>query len=166
MLLTIVLPLVALGILATGLLSHTILRRLRRASRELWEREAQARHEAKHDALSGLPNRVHMVKESTVSCKVAPKRANEIVPSLRTSISIVSRTSTTRSAIKAGDELIKLVAQRLKDCLRSKDFLARFGGDEFVILCAPAGPRPDLRSRNAWLEPLRRRLPSMARIFE
>ena len=40
---------------------------------------------------------------------------------------------------QAGDQLIKLVAQRLKECLRSNDFLARFGGDEFVILCAPAG---------------------------
>ena len=40
-----------------------MLRRLRRTSEELAEREAQARHEAKHDALSGLPNRVHMVEK-------------------------------------------------------------------------------------------------------
>jgi diguanylate cyclase (GGDEF)-like protein len=40
---------------------------------------------------------------------------------------------------QAGDHLIKLVAERLRGCLRQNDFLARFGGDEFVILCAPAG---------------------------
>ena len=38
----------------------------------------------------------------------------------------------------AGDQLIKLVARRLKETLRTDDFLARFGGDEFVVLYAPA----------------------------
>ena len=40
-----------------------------------------------------------------------------------------------------GDQLIKLVSRRLTECLRPSDFLARFRGDEFVILCAPAGPK-------------------------
>ena len=40
---------------------------------------------------------------------------------------------------EAGDQLISAVAQRLVGRLRPQDFLSRFGGDEFAILCAPAG---------------------------
>jgi diguanylate cyclase (GGDEF)-like protein len=138
-LLTIVLPLVAFGVFATGLLSHTILRRLRRASRELWEREAQARHEAKHDALSGLPNRVHMVEkiDSFLQGRALATHDNRAVAAYLD----IDRFKDINDTLghQAGDELIKLVAGRLMDCLRPNDFLARFGGDEFVILCAPAG---------------------------
>ena len=65
---------------------------------------------------------------------------------------------------QAGDELIKLVARRLMDCLRSNDFLARFGGDEFVILCAPAGAEAGSALAERVAEPLRRRLRLVARI--
>ena len=138
-LLTIVLPLVAFGVLATGLLSNTILRRLRRASKELAEGEAQARHEAKHDALSGLPNRVHMAEkiDSFLNDRLSGIYDNRAVAAYLD----IDRFKDINDTLghQAGDQLIKLVAQRLKECLRPNDFLARFGGDEFVILCAPAG---------------------------
>jgi diguanylate cyclase (GGDEF)-like protein len=41
---------------------------------------------------------------------------------------------------EAGDHLIKLIAQRLNSRLRQQDFLSRFGGDEFAVLCVPGGP--------------------------
>lgn len=139
-LLTIILPLVAFGIFATAVLSYVMLRRLRLASEELAEREAQARHEAKHDALSGLPNRVHMVEkiDGFLQGRLRETHDNRAVAAYVD----IDRFKDINDTLghHAGDQLIKLVSQRLTECLRPNDFLARFGGDEFVILCAPAGP--------------------------
>jgi diguanylate cyclase (GGDEF)-like protein len=138
-LLTIILPLVAVGVLLTGLLSKTMFRRLKRASAALAQREFEARHEAKHDALSGLPNRVHMIEriEKFLNSYIARRNGQ---PALAAYVDI-DRFKDVNDTLghEAGDELIKLVAQRLSTRLRPNDFLARFGGDEFVVLCAPAG---------------------------
>jgi diguanylate cyclase (GGDEF)-like protein len=96
-------------------------------------------HEAKHDALSGLPNRVHMVEkiDGFLQNRLLETHDNRAVAAYLD----VDRFKDINDTLghHAGDQLIKLVAQRLMECLRPNDFLARFGGDEFVILCAPAG---------------------------
>ena len=103
------------------------------------EREAEAGHEAKHDALSGLPNRVHMVEriDGFLHGRLLATHDNRAVAAYID----IDRFKDINDTLghQAGDQLIKLVAQRLKGCLRPNDFLSRFGGDEFVILCAPAG---------------------------
>jgi diguanylate cyclase (GGDEF)-like protein len=138
-LLAVILPLVAFGVLATGVLASTMLRRLGRTSDDLADREAEARHEAKHDALSGLPNRVHMVEriDNFLHGRLLEAHDSRAVAAYID----IDRFKDINDTLghQAGDQLIKLVAERLKGCLRRNDFLARFGGDEFVILCAPAG---------------------------
>jgi len=138
-LLTIILPLVALGVILTWLLSKIMFGRLKRASAALAQREFEARHEAKHDALSGLPNRGHMVDkiEKFLNSYIA-RRNGQRALSAYIDIDRFKDVNNTLGH-EAGDELIKLVAHRLSTRLRPNDFLARFGGDEFVILCAPAG---------------------------
>jgi diguanylate cyclase (GGDEF)-like protein len=137
-LLTIILPLVAFSILATGFFSRTMLGRLRRTSEELARSEWQARHESKHDALSGLPNRVHMVQKiESFLHRHAREHGEQRAVAAYLDIDRFKDINDTLGH-DAGDQLIKLVALRLKDSLRTEDFLSRFGGDEFVVLCAPA----------------------------
>jgi diguanylate cyclase (GGDEF)-like protein len=134
--LIIILPLVALGILATGLLSRTMFRRLGRASDSL-------RYEAKHDALSGLPNRVEMVEkiESFLHCRRVERSKLRAVAAYID----IDRFKDINDTLghEAGDQLIKAVGERLKARLRAQDFLSRFGGDEFAILGMPVGSRGD-----------------------
>ena len=139
-LLTVILPLVAFGIFATAVLARAMFRRLRRTSNELAERESQARHEAKHDALSGLPNRAHMAEEIE---KFLLKR--NFGPSKHRAVAAyidIDRFKDINDTLghEAGDKLIKAVGERLSGELRPRDLIARFGGDEFVILWVPAEP--------------------------
>ena len=138
-LLTIILPLVAAGVIGVGFMSKTMLGRLTRTSAALSRSEAQARHEAKHDALSGLPNRVHMVEriEAFLHSPVA-KRTGQRAVAAYIDIDRFKDINDTLGH-EAGDQLISAVAQRLVGRLRPQDFLSRFGGDEFAILCAPGG---------------------------
>jgi diguanylate cyclase (GGDEF)-like protein len=57
---------------------------------------------------------------------------------------------------EAGDALLKLVAQRLRRCLRPEDSLARFGGDEFVVLIEDIeGPEVAVRVAERFTEELK-----------
>ncbi|HYD15531.1 MAG TPA: EAL domain-containing protein [Hyphomicrobium sp.] len=156
-LLTIILPLVACGVFATGVLSSHMFRRLRLASDELTQREARSRHASKHDALSGLPNRQHMVEE--VDAKLGyPGFGSNGERAIAAYIDI-DRFKDINDTLghETGDKLIKAVSERLSARLRSQDFLARFGGDEFAILCvsneSDAESRLAARIASAFVEP-------------
>ncbi|MBL8551270.1 MAG: EAL domain-containing protein [Hyphomonadaceae bacterium] len=133
-LLEFILPMAAIGVFLTGLFFHGMFRSLKKSSSELAEREAQARHEAKHDALSGLPNRVFFVErlQEFLTRSAGGGRSKAIAAYLD-----VDRFKDVNDTLghRAGDDLVRAIARRLKGRLRPEDFLARFGGDEFAILC-------------------------------
>jgi diguanylate cyclase (GGDEF)-like protein/PAS domain S-box-containing protein len=104
-------------------------------------RQAEARiaHMAHHDALTGLPNRVRFLE-----------RLDEILGGLQGSGAKAAVLYLDLDRFKfindslghpVGDQLLKVAAGRLRECLRPSDMVARLGGDEFaVVLTDVSGP--------------------------
>jgi diguanylate cyclase (GGDEF)-like protein len=104
----------------------------RRYNEMLEHANAQLRHAATHDALTGLPNRVLLADR--LSQAIARASRHDI----RFAVLVVDldRFKSINDSLGhiAGDELLQEVARRLSGLLRREDTLARLGGDEFVLL--------------------------------
>ena len=103
--------------------------------------EAKLEHQALHDPLTGLGNRILLqarLAEATASpCAAsAPKEMSVLLLDLD-GFKAVNDTY----GHAAGDEVLREVAQRLRSISRPGDTLARTGGDEFVLLCPDADER-------------------------
>ncbi len=96
------------------------------------ESELTLTHHATHDALTGLANRAALVER----LDVALERANQgggVPAILHLDLDDFKNFNDTLGD-QAGDNLLKQVAGRLTEALRPGDLLARFDGDEFVVL--------------------------------
>jgi diguanylate cyclase (GGDEF)-like protein/PAS domain S-box-containing protein len=96
--------------------------------------EDQLLHEAFHDALTGLPNRVLFVDRLGVLVDRARHGKN---PKHFAVLFVdVDRFKYVNDSLGhlAGDEFLIEVGRRLQSCVGEKDTLARYGGDEFTIL--------------------------------
>lgn len=118
-----------------------LLRRSRRTAHELEASEAQAQHNALHDAMSGLPNRQHYMQRlraELADCAAGHGPGDVFVAYLDIdSFKVVNDTL----GHHVGDELVRQVALRLRRALPPGDFISRFGGDEFVLLRRAEGGR-------------------------
>ena len=101
--------------------------------------EQQIAYMAHHDALTGLPNRVLLQEHMDAS--VAQLAAGHPFAVLCLDLDHFKEVNDTLGHA-AGDELLRLVAGRLRHCVRDHDVVARIGGDEFAIVLARSDGGP------------------------
>lgn len=92
----------------------------------------QLQHHALHDALTELPNRVLLV-DRIDQALTQSRRSGQGGVVLFVDLDGFKLVNDTHGH-EAGDDVLREVARRLRDCLRESDTLSRIGGDEFVLL--------------------------------
>lgn len=105
---------------------------LKAALEDADSKNKQLESQAKHDPLTGLANRAYF-QDMATRAFLRSKRRNLKVALLYLDLNEFKKINDTYGHM-AGDELLQEVSSRLKGVVRDSDFLARIGGDEFVII--------------------------------
>ncbi|KAK42471.1 hypothetical protein BG58_41665 [Caballeronia jiangsuensis] len=106
--------------------------RVQARTRELDDVNARLVYENSHDALTGLPNRSHLMQRLRCAWRDYQTRGEQ----LSVMFIDLDRFKVVNDSLghHFGDMLLVQAAARLRDCLRATDLLARLGGDEFAVL--------------------------------
>lgn len=94
--------------------------------------ETRLRYQALHDALTGLPNRTLFLDRLEMALRRA-RRDREEVGVLYLDVDDFKEVNDGYGH-DVGDELLRALAGRLRDCVRESDTVARMGGDEFTVV--------------------------------
>ncbi|MGV8943548.1 EAL domain-containing protein [Thermomonas sp.] len=92
----------------------------------------QLSHQAQHDALTGLPNRL-LFQDRLHQALALAERHHQQLAVLYMDLDRFKQVNDTMGH-SSGDALLCQAARRLEACIRKSDTLARLGGDEFVVL--------------------------------
>nr|WP_295827045.1 EAL domain-containing protein [uncultured Azospirillum sp.] len=139
----------------SGVLEHYVLTIADISQRK--SQEHQIRYQASFDRLTDLPNR-WLVCERLEEAIVRAQRGKSKVAVAFLDLNRFKQVNDTLGH-HAGDELLKLVARRLRNCTRMTDTVGRLGGDEFLIVA------PDAADRSAGARLVEKILYSMAEPF-
>ncbi|HEY8024647.1 MAG TPA: EAL domain-containing protein [Burkholderiaceae bacterium] len=104
----------------------------KRHERELWNM-------ANEDALTALPNRKWMAAHLPGALKRA-EDSGEMLALLFIDLDDFKDVNDTQGH-SAGDELLRLAAERIKAVLRPSDYVVRLGGDEFIVILNPVADK-------------------------
>jgi diguanylate cyclase (GGDEF)-like protein len=95
--------------------------------------QSRLRHEATHDALTGLANRAYFAECLALAlerARTTPDRASAVLFFDLDDFKEINDSF----GHAAGDEMLNVVAERLRRAVRSSDVVGRIGGDEFSVL--------------------------------
>ncbi len=105
------------------------------------ENTSRMAHLARHDALTGLPNRVAFAEHFEQAIKLAQRHQKQ-VGLLFIDLDNFKQINDNLGH-KAGDRLLRDLSRKLTACVRSTDLVCRHGGDEFVVLLSEINDSED-----------------------
>ncbi|MGE0877132.1 MAG: EAL domain-containing protein [Acidimicrobiia bacterium] len=113
-------------------------------NRDITERktfEQRLEHQATHDPLTGLPNRTLLLDRLGIALARSRRNGNRVAVLFcdLDNFKVVNDSL----GHDVGDRLLVTMAERLIALMRPSDTVARFGGDEFVVLCDDLGKDDD-----------------------
>ena len=123
-------PVIALAAVVLCLVFLALMIRARRTAADLAVSEARARELAQRDGLTGLANRGHFITE--LEAALARREAESLIALLFIDLDGFKEINDSMGHA-GGDELLAVVARRLRGCVGERGLAARFGGDEFVL---------------------------------
>ena len=119
--------------------------------RDLRDREearARIQYQAHHDALTGLPNRTAFMErlDNLIAASRANTQQGQVVEGMALLFIDLDHFKRVNDSLGhlAGDTLLRTVAERITSCLRQTDLVARFGGDEFMVLLQHGGSKAEV----------------------
>ncbi|MEZ0341234.1 diguanylate cyclase [Mycobacterium sp. pV006] len=98
---------------------------------EHYDARERLRHEANHDWLTGLPNRVHALDQAAAA--LVATGADRLAAVLFLDLNGMKAVNDSYGH-PVGDDVLRIAAQRMRATLRTQDLVARIGGDEFLVL--------------------------------
>ncbi len=139
----IVTGMVLLGSTVLNMRAHAARETLQRQKRQLALAVEQVRELATRDELTGLPNRRFMMEMLRLELEHARRSGRHLLVALLDLDHFKDVNDTHGHAV--GDVVLRAFAQRVTGCVRASDVLARWGGEEFVLLMAHTTPAEGAR---------------------
>ncbi|MGE2834897.1 diguanylate cyclase domain-containing protein [Mycobacterium sp. SMC-4] len=98
---------------------------------EHYDARERLRHEATHDWLTGLPNRVHALDHAAAA--LVATGSDRLAAVLFLDLNGMKAVND-KHGHPAGDDVLRVAARRMRAAVRAQDLVARIGGDEFLVL--------------------------------